>query len=465
MWNFNQYADHTAVISNEGLLLSYSQLQHYGDEISKFTRERALVFCLCTNTVGSLAGYTGFLSHKQVPLLLDAKIDEVFLKKLVDIYHPNSIFMPKTRAERDHEKYGSVVWQDLGYAMIKCSDIAVALNPKLALLLTTSGSTGAPRIVRQSYDNLESNTSSIIDYLKIDQNERPVTVLPMHYTYGLSVINTHLASGATLLLTDNTIMQKEFWSFLVDHKATSFSGVPYTYQMLDRLRFERRSLPELKILTQAGGHLSKELQLKFSNYAKREGKNFVVMYGQAEATARISYLPADMTLRKIGSIGIAIPRTELLLEGEHGEKINSPNTEGELICKGEHVTLGYAECVDDLNKGDERHGVLHTGDLAYFDEDGYFYISGRKNRFLKLFGNRVSLEECEELIRSQFPLLDCACCGEDDRMLIYITKDLKSEVRDFISKVTHINFTAFDVRCVQSLPRNASGKILYSELK
>lgn len=463
MWKFNQYADLTAIISNDGQPTTYEQLLYYGDEISKFARKRALVFCLCTNTVGALAGYTGFLRHKQVPLLLDAKIDEDLLKKLVDIYHPNSVFMPETRAKLQH--YGRIIWRDLGYAMVESSDIAVSLNPKLALLLTTSGSTGAPRIVRQSYDNLESNTASIIDYLKIDANERPVTVLPMHYTYGLSVINTHLASGATLLLTDNTIVQKEFWSFVSEHKATSFSGVPYTYQMLDRLRFERRSLPELKTLTQAGGHLSKELQLKFSKYAEREGKKFVVMYGQSEATARISYLPSDMALRKIGSIGIAIPGTELLIEGVGGEKITTPNTEGELVCKGGHVTLGYAECLEDLNKDDERKGLLHTGDLAYFDEDGYFYISGRKNRFLKIFGNRVSLEECEELIRSQFSMLDCACCGEDDHMHIYITKDLRLEVRDYIAKVTHINFTAFDVQFVHSIPRNTSGKILYSELR
>jgi acyl-CoA synthetase (AMP-forming)/AMP-acid ligase II len=213
-------------------------------------------------------------------------------------------------------------------------------------------------------------------------------------------------------------------------------------------------------MTQAGGKILPELHRKFAEYAQREGKNFVVMYGQCEATARMSYLPPERALDKVGSMGIAIPggRFELVGESRSGGV-------GELVYYGDNVTLGYAECAEDLAKGDERHGRLETGDMARVDDEGFYYIVGRKKRFLKIFGNRVNLDETERLIKGQFRDLDCACGGVDDKMRIFITDQTQVQaVRDFVAEKTHLNFTAFDVQFLATIPKNASGKTLYSEL-
>lgn len=173
----------------------------------------------------------------------------------------------------------------------------------MALLLTTSGSTGSPKLVRQSYKNIAANTDSIIDYLELDASERSISTLPMNYTYGLSIINTHLKVGASLILTEYTLVQRDFWTLFAEYEATSFGGVPYTYEMLDKLQFFRRKLPSLRTMTQAGGKLLPVLHKKFAEYADKEGKKFIVMYGQAEATARMGYLPAQKSLEKYGAMG------------------------------------------------------------------------------------------------------------------------------------------------------------------
>jgi acyl-coenzyme A synthetase/AMP-(fatty) acid ligase len=340
------------------------------------------------------------------------------------------------------------------------------MNDELALLLTTSGSTGSPKFVRQSYKNIRANTKSIVQYLEIDESERPITTLPMSYTYGLSIINSHLWMGASIILTQKTLMRKEFWRQFEDFGATSFGGVPYVYEMLDKLRFFRMELPLLRTMTQAGGKLSPELHKKFAEYAKANGKRFVVMYGHTEATARMSYLPYEKSLEKCGSVGIAVPGGEFSLIDIDGNEIAGSEVAGELVYKGDNVMLGYAESGDDLIKGDENGGILVTGDMAKRDADGYYCIVGRKKRFLKIFGSRVNLDETERILRAAFPDCDCACTGVDDKMTVCITDDTaKAGILQYLAEKTGLNRLAFDFIVINRIPRNEAGKILYSELE
>lgn len=438
----------TAVITDEGKTVSYSELARLTDAWFPEIAPRSLVFLLVGNTLSSLVAYVACLNRGIVPLMLDSEINRELLKKFKDVYRPSHVIDCVTGA---CENTGSQ---------------AVPTAPELALLLTTSGSTGSPKLVRQSYANIRSNTVSIVDYLKLDSTERPITTLPMNYTYGLSIINSHLWVGATILMTGSSVMQREFWTFFAEQAATSFGGVPYTYEMLDRLLFFRRKLPSLRTMTQAGGKLLPELHRKFAEYAAHAGKKFVVMYGQCEATARMSYLPPERALDKVGSMGIAIPGGAFRLIGGDGNEIDAADTVGELIYEGANVTLGYAECAEDLARGDERHGVLMTGDMAKRDADGFYYIVGRKKRFLKIFGNRVNLDETERLIKSRIPGLDCACGGEDDKLKVYVVDGSKTrEIIDFVTGVTHLNAAAFEVVRVSVIPKNASGKTLYSQLE
>lgn len=224
-------------------------------------------------------------------------------------------------------------------------------------------------------------------------------------------------------------------------------------------------LPYLKTFTQAGGKLSPELHKEFAEYALEKDKRFVVMYGQTEATARMAYLPYDMALKKYGSMGIAIPGGKFTLVDVDGNAITEPELVGELVYEGDNVTLGYAECGADLQKGDERGGRLETGDMAKQDADGYYYIVGRKKRFLKLFGNRVNLDEIDRMVKGAFEDVDCASTGTDELMKVYITNvAYVNQVENLIEERTHINNRAFEVQVIDKIPRNEAGKTLYKDL-
>ena len=459
-----KYKDNTALISEEGISLSYSELDQEVQEIAGMLEPRSLMFGFCSNTVGSVCGYLGALNAKTVPYLLDAHTNEVLVASLIDVYRPAYLYLPQELAQR-YEQYEKI-YEKYSYVLYKTNfGQSYPLYEELGLLLGTSGSTGSPKLVRQSYRNIQSNAEAIAEYLELDETERPVTTLPMNYTYGLSIINSHLLVGAAILLTTKPIVGREFWDFMKKNGATSFGGVPYTYEMLKRVRFFRMDLPDLRYMTQAGGKLAPELHREFAQYAQENGKRFIVMYGQTEATARMSWLPYDKSLEKYGSMGIAIPGGRFSLIDVDGKEIAEPEITGELVYEGPNVTLGYAVCGEDLAKGDERHGRLETGDMAKRDADGFYYIVGRKKRFLKLFGNRINLDEIDRMIKAQFDYLDCATTGTDECMEVYITDAGCSEaVREFLIDRTHINASAIRVNVIDAIPKNEAGKTLYVEL-
>ena len=334
---------------------------------------------------------------------------------------------------------------------------------ELLLCLTTSGSTGSPKFVRISEKNLKSNTLSIAQYLSIDESERPITTLPMYYSFGMSVINSHLIQGATILLTDKTVVQREFWTFLKEQQATSIAGVPYTYETLKAFRFFRMDLPYLKTMIQAGGKLNATIVKEYADFALDKGKRFFVMYGQTEASPRISYLPYEKAVDKYSSIGIPVPGGRMSIIDVEGNEITAPNTDGELIYYGPNVCLGYAECRKDLTKGDENNGCLHTGDVARFDEEGLFYITGRLKRFVKVWGNRCNLDAIEQIVKSI--TTDCACVGVDDLITVYVTAEgLEESIKNLLISKTSFNPQAFSIRHIESIPIFESGKIDYKRL-
>lgn len=467
MWDLKQYADNLAIVDEFGKSLTYKELSEIGDDIANAVGKRTLVVSLCRNTIGSVAGYVSFINHRIVPILLNAGMEEGLLSNLLELYQPSFIWLPTDMIEKTDFSKFAIAYSFNDYSLLKTTyKNEPKLFDDLGLLLTTSGSTGSPKFVRQSYANMLANAESIVNYLRLDNTERPITTLPMNYTYGLSIINSHLLVGATILVTDRSLMQKEFWTFFKENEATSFGGVPYTYEMLDKLRFTRMDLPTLRTMTQAGGKLIPELHAKFAEYASEKGKQFVVMYGQCEATARMGYLPADKAVEKCGSMGIAIPGGKFTLIDTDGTAITQPYVTGELVYEGANVTLGYAQCPEDLQNGDERNGILVTGDMAQFDEDGYYYIVGRKKRFLKIYGNRVNLDEIDRMIKGAFEGTDCASAGVDDHMYIFLTNDsLADEVKAFVVEKTHLNPVAFKMVYIESIPKNDAGKTLYRELE
>lgn len=419
IFDLSKYKYSVAIIADDGTRLTYSELAEYVAHRAKELERGVLQFCMCKNTIESVVEYLACLEAGAPVVLLDATKDPETIENLRKIYKPGET---------------------------KC-------HPDLALCLTTSGSTGSPKLVRLTKRNILANAESIAEYLQIDENERPITMLPMYYSYGLSIINSHLLKGATILLTDKSYAQREFWNFLRENEATSMSGVPYTWEMLRRLRFMRMDLPSVRTMTQAGGKLNAEIAKEYIQWAKSQGKRFIVMYGQTEATARMSYLPWEKAEEKYASIGVAIPGGEFSLAED-----------GELIYQGANVSLGYAECAEDLMKGDENHGVLHTGDMARVDEDGFYYITGRKKRFVKVWGNRCNLDQVEQIVK---PITTtCACAGVDDHITVFVTKDgLEKEIKDLLASKTGLNPIAFAVKVIEAIPVTPSGKIDYPALQ
>lgn len=450
-----------SVITDKGERLSAEELQKEMDCFGRRMPGRSLTFLLCSNTLGSLIGYLGALEFGIVPIMLDAFKDADSLRMLLRVYRPNYVWAP---AILNFAGFTDCVYEAYGYKLFKYSEEPACLHKDLGLLLTTSGSTGSPKLVRLSYENVWTNADSIVKYLDIDENERPITSLPMHYSYGLSVINSHCRKGSTLLLTDKAVIQKEFWQFCKEHKATSISGVPYTYEMLKRLNVFSMDLPDLKTMTQAGGKLNASLAKEYVEKTSGAGKRFYIMYGQTEATARMSYLPVNAAKEKYASIGVAIPGGKFAIMDANEKEIMDPDVDGELIYYGANVSLGYAESREDLGKGDENYGCLHTGDVAHRDRDGYYYITGRMKRFLKLFGNRVNLDAVEQILKADF--LDVACVGVDDKMSVFITDVAKKDaVKRLLVQKTGINPRAFDVRVIGKIPTKASGKLDYQTLQ
>lgn len=469
MFDLVKYKDNLAVLTDRGESMSYLQLYKEVDKFASAFIHKGLVFTLCENVLGSFVGYVACMNKKIPQVLLDGSKDLELVQRLIEIYEPEYIWLPTERISEitgcsERLMNSTIIYEYATYSLISTGYLPREISPDLLLCLTTSGSTGSPKLVRLSEKNLESNAQSIADYLNITDIERPVTSLPMYYSYGMSVINSHLIKGATVLLTDQPVTQRTFWSFIKEQKATSIAGVPYTYEMLRILRFFRMNLPYLKTMLQAGGKLNAAFVKEYVDYAEKAGKTFVVMYGQTEASPRMSYLPFEKAIEKNASIGIAIPGGELCVINEDGNKITEPEVQGELIYKGENVCLGYAEVREDLIKGDENHGVLHTGDIAMFDSDGFFYITGRMKRFVKVWGNRTNLDAVEQLVKAVTS--DCACGGIDDQITVFVTqRGLEETIKTLLVEKTGFNPRAFRVKVIDHIPVKTSGKIDYPELQ
>jgi len=327
----------------------------------------------------------------------------------------------------------------------------------------TSGSTGSPQTVRLSNLNLISNTRSIADYFKIKKKDKTITTLPMSYTLGLSIINTHLIRGASITLTDFSIVQKQFWNLINDNKITTFTGVPFTFETLKKIISVKNHFSSLKYITQAGGKLSKDLVEYFFKFFKKKKIKFFVMYGQTEACARMSFLNYKKIRLNPESIGEVIPGGKFSIVDDKGLKINKVNVSGELVYTGDNVSLGYAAGYKDLIKKDENNKVLKTGDIAYRNKKNLFFITGRKKRIIKINGIRINLDSIENKFKKEN--LDCICTGKDDKLEIYCIKSKFSDriFEKIISKLK-IRQSNYKLSFINKIPRNQSGKIMYKNL-
>ncbi|HLH38554.1 MAG TPA: AMP-binding protein [Bryobacteraceae bacterium] len=444
---------HTAAVDCErDAAYSYKQLGEGVRRISGILESdsKALVCCFCKNDYETLCGYLACLESGHAVMLLDPELARQ--RPLVETYRPDYILHSSTISMNSYNGYeivdaaAPVIWRRLNREHTH-------ICAELALLLTTSGSTGTAKFVRLSESNLYSNAYSICRGLDIHDSDCAITSLPFHYSYGLSVVHSHLMAGACLALTSESLTSRFFWKACREYKCTSFGGVPYTYHLLHRLGLPNDEISSIHTMTQAGGHLPAHLvEHNYRLMTSRRGR-FFVMYGQTEATARICILPAECLPAKLGSAGKPVTGGDLSI------------VDGTVVYRGPNVMLGYAQTRDDLSRGDDLRGVLRTGDQGYLDHNGFLYITGRANRFAKISGLRINLDEVETILKPHGP---AAVISLGEKILVFCETGQNGaliEFRDALARELSLHRQFFDVRSIASLPLKSNGKIDYRVLE
>ena len=407
-------------VFENGKQYSYHFIMKKQQEFYSMIGHRTLLFIVAENDIASLISYISALKNHVTIALLSPAMSVSNFQILIKEYEPEYLWLSNGFSDKDY----TPVWEWKKYSLLRRRDRKQPrMNENLALLLPTSGTVGKQKLVRISYHNIKVNTRDITKFLQIDSTQKTITTLPMNYTYGLSIVNTYLSAGASIVLNNKMVISPEFWDIMQRDHITSLSGVPYTFEMIEKVNpFEKYDLPDLKVMTQAGGALNSKTWQYYIRQVQKHSMRFFVMYGQTEATARMSYLDPELFPEKIGSIGTAIPNGRFILCDEQDMQITKPYTQGELVYMGENVSLGYAKSQVDLAKGDENSGVLHTGDLAYFDRDDLFFLTGRKNRFAKIYGLRIDLDNLQNAL-SELYQGDVYCVSEQEE--IYCFSEMK----------------------------------------
>lgn len=431
------HGDKPAILADE-FALTYRELADRVDALAlRLGTERRLVALAAANDVDSLVAYLAALVSGH-PLILVPEDKPAALDSIIAAYDPDVILRSGNGEPALEERRPGTRHE---------------LHPDLALMLSTSGSTGSPKLVRLSHANLQSNAESIAEYLNIGPDDRAATTLPMSYCYGLSVINSHLLRGAGLVLTDLSVVDPCFWDLFRSRGATAFAAVPYTFELLERVGFAEMELPSLRYVTQAGGRLAPETVQSYAGLGRRRGWELFVMYGQTEATARMAYLPPDLAATVPGSIGIPVPGGAFRIEPVPGLE------HGELVYTGPNVMLGYADGPADLAAG-RTIKELRTGDLARRHPAGVYEVVGRRSRFVKIVGLRVDLGQVERILADLG--VQAASAGTDQGLVVAVEGDHDTHLLGkVLAQGIGLPRAALELHAVEHLPRLATGKLDY----
>lgn len=445
----------SVIFDDKNNILDIKKLNYFSQNINeKINNSNGLVLVFCENTIEFLIGYYSFLNSALAQMLLSSQITDKDLTRILNNYKPSYLYINEEKfilKKKFFSQFKIIHKIKKNLILINKKKNNYKINKQLALLISTSASTGSQKFVRISHDNLIDNTKKISQTLKISSLDTTITTMPPNYTYGLSIINTHLYRGANLIMTNHSVFDKNFWKMVKKFRVTNINGVPYFYEILKKLKISREKMPYLKFFTSAGGALDTKIYEYFRNLISKSNIKFFCMYGQTEATSRISILPYKDFFKKFGSIGKVLSGGSLY--------IDKNKDVGELCYKGKNVCLGYAENYEDLKKGDENKGILKTGDIVKKFKNN-FYIIGRKKRFAKIFGHRINLDEVQKKLKDFS--LKCICI-EKNNLVYLLTEDKKNvnKIKDKLKK-QNLNPNYFKIKIVEKFIYSPNGKISYS---
>lgn len=444
-----------ALIGDDGVRISYAQLEADAARFAESIRQRCFVIILADNSVDTIRFYLSCMTQRCVPLLLEPNLYPDYLEDYVKRYLPRYLWAPEAWLPTV-EPWGSVVFHAGGHVLVQTAHAIYPMDANLALLLTTSGSTGNPKAVRLSRRNLEENATAIVEAMRILPDDRSVTSLPINYTYGMAIVHMHLRAGASLLITSRKVIDPQFRAFLYRENITNFQGVPYIHEMMDRLNFYNDPPQGLRFVSMGGGKAPEAFQDKLNALFARKGIRFYALYGQTEGTTMLTKLPEGKLQNDSDCIGVACRGMEASVDPETGE----------LIFRGTSVCMGFAETWEDLLRGDDNKGILHTGDLARMDSRGYIYLMGRLKRIVKMAGKRLSMDDVETLVCQTYPQVQCACCGADNDLAIFVTEELpERDVKYLVATRLRISHLSLSVIYLAEIPRTERGKTDYGKMQ
>ncbi len=439
-----------ALVEDGGGQITYGELADMVRLLSaSLVMPKALVFLYTANDIRSVARFLASLHAGHAVALLDPDLPSAARVSLESRYKPGIVLDSVSDAPS-----------------LKACDYPI--NDALAVLLSTSGSTGGSKFVRLTLANLEANAKSIATSLRVRPNDVAAGHLPLHYSYGLSVLLSHLVTGAKIVLTSRGLMDRELWPVMKTNAVSHFPGVPFHYEMLLRLGLERLGLESIRTLTQAGGHLRVELREKAYRYMNDRGGRFYVMYGQTEAAPRIATLDHDEFLGHRESVGRAIPDGRLFIRDESG-RVLPAGREGIVWYEGPNVMMGYAESVADLARVDELAGVLATGDIGRLGDHGHLTITGRVKRMGKIYGLRVNLDEIERLVKEVHA--QSAVVQQGEKITVVMVASLEEgpvlieRARVEFARHFTVPATAYQFKLVEEIPTTSRGKVDYQRLQ
>lgn len=456
----NVPGDNLALISESGETLTYHEMYERAAKATRSIVPRKLVLIESVWDLQTACFYVGCLRRDAIVFPCVMNVSERRLSEIVIKYKPDFIY--------GFANYSKLLSR-IGYLgrdkfYFRIQQESPILDESLAMLISTSGSSGSEKTVRISKENLKDNTYSIIEGLKIRELDVAITTLPLSYSYGISIFNSHISKGAAVVLNRNSLVSKEFWSLVRELGVTNFGGVPQQHRLLSRMTPSLLTKTKMRYVTQAGGKLEIQTVLKLHEMLQSQDIGLVKMYGQTEATARISIMPAEELKENFDSVGYPILGGRIEIRDISTKERVSTGVVGEINYIGKNVMLGYANSRQDLNLGDINRGFLQTGDLGFLDSKGRLIVQGRIDRVVKVAGLKIDLDALESTLSSEEYRV--VALHGDESISIFIEKgrdlmQIQSEIRDYypIAKST------FKLIQVDKIPTLPSGKVNYTELK
>lgn len=446
-------SDQIAILDDKGNKVTYKELGKRAGELEKYIEERGFLFVLCDRHIETLEFLYELLYLNRVPLLLSSDIFGELLNNLIEVYHPQYIYCEKSHVIAG--EYHQVMEMDKHIVMSTGKEKPV-IHPDIALLLSTSGTTGSPKLVKLSYKNLYKNAENNCSYLGIKSGQKGLTPLLASFVYGLNICIWHWYCGATLCTTEEFVFSKKFEEFYRKERINNFGGTPYIFEMLQRVQFwDAEKIEYLNRAMSAGSKMSEKEMLDMVSLMKEK---FWMLYGQTECVGIVSGTNfADCDIRS-GIIGYPIGDIKVVIDPVTGEL---------LLESRDIISLGYANSSEQLADCDMEQRSLHTGDVVCTDDTGCIYLKGRMTRYVKILGKRVSLDDIENYLKNKSPDIEFACVGVEETLFIFHTSPdnkLNKEIIRLLDYNMKIPGKFIVCLYLKKIPRNNSGKILYAEL-